>query len=94
MAFKFRERAGFHNSNFIADMSLIGFVMDKEFFGTFDGFFIKFMLNELFDGDDNSFLHFSGDDFADASFTFVTRHGDSPFYCLMPSSCSRRMVLI
>lgn len=74
MAFMFRKRACFHDSDLIADLSLAVFVVSHEFNGTFDGFFIEFMLNDFLDSDDDSLLHFSGNDDADADFAFIAIH--------------------
>ena len=77
----FGEGAGFHDMDFIADVSLIMFIVYLEFFGTFNGLFIEVMLNEFLNSDDASFVHFIGDDFTDAGFTFVTElnQGETSF---------------
>ncbi len=71
MAFKFGQGTCLHDSDLIAELRLAVFVVSEEFNGTFNGFFIEFMLNEFLNSDDDSLLHFSGNDDADASFTFI-----------------------
>lgn len=75
----FGKRSGLHDSDLIADLSLAVFVVSHEFNGTFNGFFVEFMLNDFLDSDDDSLLHFGGNDDADADFAFIAIHTSPPF---------------
>ena len=54
----FREGAGFHNENFVAYATNIFFVMGFDFNRTVHNLLVKRMLNSVFDGNNDSFVHF------------------------------------